>query len=72
MEFKVFHGNHNSFIKNKCLGIFKSMTEAEMFVYSDIKKYRQNVFYTRVTYVSDTYRWYDYGNYTKFYHIIGI
>jgi len=72
MKFNVYYGRGFDETDNKeLLASFQTIEDAENFVKKDIKEKYPRSGYLRTTHISETCRWYDYGNYTKFYLIKG-
>lgn len=71
MKFNIYYGIGEDFSKQELINSFDTIELAESFLFDYIKEQHPNSGYIRTTFVSDTQRQYDYGNYTKFYSIVG-
>ena len=71
MKFKVYYGIGEDITKLKEIAEFCDLQEAENFVIKYINTNHNKVYYIQTTYISETYRRYDYESYIKFYSIIG-
>ena len=72
MKYKVYYGPGGNTTQNKIfLAEFDSIKGAEDFIKKDIEINHKPNYYLRITYVSQTCRWYDYGSHFKFYLITG-
>ena len=71
MQFNIYFGSGDDFSKQELINSFDTIEVAENFLFNYIKERHPNSGYIRTTFVSDTQRQYDYGNYTKFYSIVG-
>jgi len=72
MKFNVYYGRGFDETDNKeLLASITTIDDAENFIKKDIKEKHPQSGYLRITYISETCRWYDYGSYTKFYLVKG-
>lgn len=70
MKFNIYYGRGEDFSKQELINSFNTIEQAERFLFDYIKEHHPNSGYIRTTFISDSQRTYDYGNYTNFYTII--
>lgn len=70
MKFNIYYGSGEDFSKQELINFFDTIEQSENFLFNYIKEHHPNSEYIRTTFITDTQRQYDYGNYTKFYTII--
>lgn len=71
MKFNICYGSGEDFSKQELINSFDSIDLAEKFLFNYIKDHHPNSRYIRTNIISDTQKQYDYGNYTKFYTVVG-
>ena len=69
MKYKLFYGYGLDTTKMECIGEYASIEECERKIHSYIKENNFESYYFRVTKQDDSFVWYDYGSWTKFFAI---